>query len=97
MLPTMRRGSAAMMDGGGEGYCPTRIVSGSQKKKRNMVLSIFKVSEHDNQPELEHDLLPQYVIDTGEHDDNVCFFRNDILQYETATHNMSSAEDWVLS
>ena len=67
------------------------------KKMKNVVLSIFKVSEHDNQPELEHELLPQYVIDTGEHDGNVCFFRNDILQYETATHNMSSAEDPVLS
>ena len=60
---------------------------------KNVVLSIFKVSEHDNQPELEHELLPQYVIDTREHDGNVCFFKNDILQYETATHNMSSAED----
>ena len=60
---------------------------------QNMVLSIFEVSEHDNQPESEHELLPQYVIDTGEHDDNVCFFRNDILQYETATQNMSSAKD----
>ena len=67
------------------------------KKMQNMVLSIFKVSEHDNQPELEHELLPQYVIDTGEHDGNVCFFRNDILQYETATRNMSSAEDPVFS
>ena len=63
------------------------------KKLQNVVLSIFKVSEHDNQPELEHELLPQYVINTGEHDGNVCFFRNDILQYETATRNMSSAED----
>ena len=52
MLPTMRRGSAAMMDGGGKVYCP------------RIVLSIFKVSEHDNQPELEHELLPQYIIDT---------------------------------
>ena len=88
MLPTMRRGSAAMMDGG--------IVQGFRwlsKKIQNVVLSIFKVSEHDNQPELEHELLPQYVIDTGEHDGNVGFFRNDILQYETATHSMSSAED----
>ena len=51
------------------------------------------MSEHDNQPELEHELLPQYVIDTGEHDGNFCFFRNNILQYETATQNMSSAED----
>ena len=65
-------------------------------KMQNMVLSIFKVSEHDNQPELEHELLPQYVIDTREHNGNVCLFRNDILQYETATRNMSSAEDWVL-
>ena len=60
---------------------------------QNVVLSILKVSEHNNQPELEHELLPQYVIDTGEHDDNVCFFRNNILQYETAICNMSSAED----
>ena len=51
------------------------------------------MSEHDNQPELEHELLPQYVIDTREHGGNVCFFRNNILQYETATRNMSSAED----
>ena len=64
-----------MMDGGGEGYCPM-IVGGCQK---NVVLSIFKASEHNNQPELEHELLPQYVIDTGEHDGNVSFFRNDIL------------------
>ena len=77
-----------MMDGGGEVYCP-RIVGGCQKKKQNVVLLIFKVSEHDNEPELEHELLPQYVIDTGEHDGNVCFFRNDILQYETATRNIS--------
>ena len=34
---------------------------------QNVVLSILKVSEHDNQPELEHELLPQYVIDTGQH------------------------------
>ena len=82
-----------MMDGGGEVYCP-RIVC-RLYRMQNMVLSIFEVSEHDNQPELEHELLPQYVIDTREHDDgNVCFFRNDILQYETATRNMSSAEDW---
>ena len=67
------------------------------KKMQNVVLSILKVSEHNNQPELEHELLPQYVIDTGEHDGNVCFFRNDILQYEAAIHNMSSAEDPVLS
>ena len=60
---------------------------------QNMVLSIFKVSEHNNKPELEHELLSQYVIYTGEHDGNVCFFRNDILQYETATQNMFSAED----
>ena len=55
------------------------------KKMKNVVLSIFKVSEHNNQPELEHELLPRYVINTGEHDGNVCFFRKDILQYETAT------------
>ena len=60
---------------------------------QNVVLSIFEVPEHDNQPELEHELLPQYAIDTREHDENDCFFRNDILQYETATRNMSSAED----
>ena len=73
-----------------------RIVQGLSvgcKKMQNMVLSIFEVSEHDNQPELEHELLPQYVINTREHDGNVCFFRNDILQNETATRNMSSAED----
>ena len=70
---------------------------GCKKKIKTVVLSIFEVSEHDNQPELEHELLPQYVIDTGEHDENVCFFRNNILQYETATRNMSSAEDPVLS
>ena len=85
-----------MMDGGGKVYCP-RIVRRLLKKKQTVVLSIFEVSEHDNQPELEHELLPQYVIDTGEHDGTVCFFRNDILQYETATRNMSSAEDPVLS
>ena len=84
-----------MMDGGGEGYCPT-IVGGCQKMQTE-VLSIFQVSEHGNQTELKYKLLPQYVIDTGEHDGNVCFFRNDILQYETATCNMSSAKDWVLS
>ena len=67
------------------------------KKMQNVVLLIFKVSEHNNQPELEHELLPQYVIDTGEHDGNVCFFRNDILQYETAIHNMSSSEDCMWS
>ena len=85
-----------MMDGGGEVYCP-KIVRRLLKKKQTVVLSIFEVSEHDNQPELEHELLPQYVIDTGEHDGTVCFFRNDIFQYETATRNMSSAEDPVLS
>ena len=47
---------------------------------QTVVLSIFEVSEHDNQPELQHELLPQYVIDTGEHDGTVCFFRNDILK-----------------
>ena len=41
------------------------------KKMQNVVLPIFKVSEHDNQPELEHEFLPQYVIDTLEHDGNV--------------------------
>ena len=84
-----------MMDGGGEGYCP-RIVGGCQKME-NMVLSILKVSEHDNQPELEHEHLHHYVIHTGAHDGNVCFFRNNILQYETATRNMSSAEDPAFS
>ena len=64
-----------------------------KKRMKNVVLSIFKVPEQDNQPELEHELLPQYVIDTGEHDGNVCFFRNGILQYETATRNMSSLEE----
>ena len=71
-----------MMDG--EGIVQGLLVV--VKKMQNVVLLIFKVSEHDNQPELEHDLLPQYVIDMGEYDGNVCFFRNDILQYETATH-----------
>ena len=28
------------------------------KKMQNVVLSIFKVSEQDNQPELEHEFLP---------------------------------------
>ena len=60
---------------------------------QNMVLPILKVSEHDNQPELEHEFLPQYVIDTGEHDGNASFFRNDILPYEIAIRNRSSAED----
>ena len=82
-----------MMDGFQHEYCPS-IVSGCQKMQY-VVLLIFKVSEHDNQPELEHELLPQYGIDTGEHDGNVCFFRNNILQYETAIRNMSSAEDWA--
>ena len=91
MLPTMRQGSAALMDGFRHELCP-RIVGGCQKMQ-NVVLSIFKVSEHNNQPELEHELLPQYVIDTREHDGNVCFFRNDILHYENAIRNMSSAED----
>ena len=68
-----------------------------KKKMKHVVLWIFQVSEHDNQPEIEHELLPQYVIDTGEHDGNVGFFRNDILYYETAIRNMSSPEDWVLS
>ena len=80
-----------------EAKCIVQGLSVGCKKKQNVVLSIFEVSEHDNQPELEHELLPHYVIDTGEHDGNVCFFRNDILQYETATQNMASAEDWVLS
>ena len=68
-----------------------------KKKMKHVVLWIFQVSEHDNQPEIEHGLLPQYVIDTGEHDGNVGFFRNDILHYKTAIRNMSSPEDWVLS
>ena len=80
-----------------EAKCIVQGLSVGCKKMQTVVLSIFEVSEHDNQPELEHELLPQYVIDTGEHDGIVCFFRNDILQYETATQNMSSAEDWVLS
>ena len=92
MLPTMHQGSTAMMDGFRHENCP-RIVGGC-KKMQNVVLLILKVSEHDNQPELEHELLPQYVIDTGEYNGNVCFFRNDILQYETAIRNMSLAEDW---
>ena len=76
----------------GEAKCIVQGLSVGCKKMQTVVLSIFEVSEHDNQPELEHELLPQYVIDTGEHDGNVCFFRNDILQYETATRG-SSAED----
>ena len=76
-----------------EAKCIVQGLSVGCKKMQTVVLSIFEVSEHDNQPELEHELLPQYVIDTGEHDGTVCFFRNDILQYETATRNMSSAED----
>ena len=77
-----------------EAKCIVQGLAVGCKKKimQTVVLSIFEVSEHDNQPELEHELLPQYVIDTGEHDGTVCFFRNDILQYETATRNMSSAE-----
>ena len=71
-----------------EAKCIVQGLSKGIKKKQTVVLSIFEVSEHDNQPELEHELLPQYVIDTGEHDGTVCFFRNDILQYETATRNM---------
>ena len=80
-----------------EAKCIVQGLFVGYKKKQTVVLSIFEVSEHDNQPELEHELLPQYVIDTGEHDGTVCFFRNDILHYETATRNMSSAEHWVLS
>ena len=76
-----------------EAKCIVQGLSVGCKKMQTVVLSIFEVSEHDNQPELEHELLPQYVIDTGEHDGTVCFFRNDILQYETATRNMSSVED----
>ena len=86
--------------GSHDGWWRRRILSKDcwwLSKMQNMVLLIFKVSEHEHQPELEHELLPQYVIDTGEHDGNVCFFRNDILQYETGICNMSSAEDWVLS
>ena len=64
-----------------------------KKNAKHGVVNLLKVSEHDNQPELEHELLPQYVISTREHNGNVCFFRNGILQYETATRNMSSAED----
>ena len=79
--------------GSHDGWCIVQGLFVGYKKKQTVVLSIFEVSEHDNQPELEHELLPQYVIDTGEHDGTVCFFRNDILQYETATRNMSSAED----
>ena len=76
-----------------EAKCIVQGLSVGYKKMQTVVLSIFEVSEHDNQPELEHELLPQYVIDTREHDGTVCFFRNDILQYETATRNGSSAED----
>ena len=34
MLPTMCRGSEAMVDGGGKGYCPKRIVVGSKKNEK---------------------------------------------------------------
>ena len=86
MLPTMRMVEAK---------CIVQGLSVGCQKNNTVVLSIFEVSEHDNQPELEHELLPQYVINTGEHDGNDCFVRNDILQYETATRNMSSAVDPV--
>ena len=79
-----------------EAKCIVQGLSVGCKKMQTVVLLTFEVSEHHNQPELEHELLPQYVIDPGEHDGTVCFFRNDILQYETATRNMSSAEDPVL-
>ena len=39
MLPAMHQGSAAMMDGGGEGYCP-RIVGGCQKKAKRGVVDL---------------------------------------------------------
>ena len=80
-----------MMDGFRHELCQ-RIVGGCQKMQ-NMVLLILKVPEHENRPELEHELLPQYVIDTRENDGNVCFFRNNILQDETAICTWSSAED----
>ena len=76
-----------------EAKCIVQGLSVGCQKMQTVVLSIFKVSEHENQTELEHELLPQYAIDTGENDGNVCFLRNDILQYETATQNRSSAED----
>ena len=88
-----------MVDGGGKGYCPKRIVVGSQKKMKHVVLWIFQVSEHDNQPEIEHELLPQYVIDTGEHDGNVVssemIFFTTKQQSEICPHlrTGSSAED----
>ena len=49
MLPTMCRGSTAMMDGIQHAKCPTIV--GGCKKMQNMVLSILKVSEHNNQQE----------------------------------------------
>ena len=39
MLPTMHRGSVAMMDGGGKGYRP-RIVSGCQKNAKRGVVDL---------------------------------------------------------
>ena len=39
MLLTMRQGLAAMMDGGGEGYCP-RSVSGCQKNAKHGVVDL---------------------------------------------------------
>ena len=39
MLPTMRRGLAAMMDGGGEVYCP-KIVGGCQKNVKRGVVNL---------------------------------------------------------
>ena len=41
MLPTMCRGSAAMMDGGGEVYCP-RISGGCQKKSKTWCCQSLK-------------------------------------------------------
>ena len=42
MLPTMRRGLADMMDGGGEGYCP-RIVGGCQQNAKHGVVYLYGV------------------------------------------------------
>ena len=39
MLPTMHRGSTAMMDGGGEVYCPS-IVGGCQKNAKRGVVDL---------------------------------------------------------
>ena len=39
MLPTLRQGLAAMMDGGGKVYCPG-IVGGCQKNEKHCVVDL---------------------------------------------------------